>query len=110
MSPVSGQATFEINVRNDNKKGKTVGNFSYIDPAAGLSIVTSKISSLVITGNHAQFSGTAKQQGGGKHKQKFSFTVNVTDNGPGPSDTFSITVSNGYSASGNLTGGDIIVQ
>jgi hypothetical protein len=89
------------------RKGKVVGSFSYSDPSASLSLDTKKFSSLVITGNQAQFSGTAKV---GK-KQKFSFTVNVTDNGnPGTADTFSISVSNGYSAAGTLTSGNIRFQ
>ena len=40
-----------------------------------------------------------------------TFTTIVTDNGtPGSNDTFSITVSNGYSATGKLTSGDILLQ
>jgi hypothetical protein len=64
---------------------------------------------VTITGNQATFSGTAKI--GGKHKQKVTFTVNVTGNQtPTTNDTFSITLSNGYSASGNLTSGSISIQ
>jgi hypothetical protein len=61
---------------------------------------------LSFNGNQAQFTGTAK---GGK--RSLSFTVNVTDNGdPGTLDTFSIQISNGYSASGNLTSGNISIR
>jgi hypothetical protein len=39
------------------------------------------------------------------------FSVNVTDNGePGTLDTISISLSNGYSASGTLTSGDIRIH
>ena len=85
-------------------KGKVKGSFSYADSSAQLSFSTTKLSNLVITGNQAQFSGSAKMG-----KQKLTFTVNVTDNGnPGSADTFSISVSNGYSAGGTLTSGNIV--
>ena len=101
-----GQATFSLHV-DKGKKGKTQGNFTYSDPAAPLSFSAAKLSSLVITGNHAQFSGKAKL---GK-KSKITFTVDVTDNGdPGTLDTFSISVSTGYSAGGNLNSGNIQIQ
>jgi hypothetical protein len=89
------------------KTGKVKGSFSYSDSSANLSFSTTKLSNFVITGNQAQFSGTAKV---GK-KQKINFTVDVTDNGdPGTNDTFSINVSTGYSAAGNLTSGNIKFQ
>jgi hypothetical protein len=55
------------------------------------------------TGHHGHFTGTVKKR---KHN-KLTFTVDVTDNGPGNTDTFLIELSTGYSASGNLTSGDI---
>jgi hypothetical protein len=89
------------------RRGKVIGSFSYSDSSAGLTLTAAKFSSLTITGNNAQFTGTAKV---GK-KQKVSFTVNVMDNGdPGTADTFSISVSNGYSAAGPLTSGNIRLQ
>jgi len=40
-----------------------------------------------------------------------TFTVTAVDSSPdGTSDTFSITLSNGYSASGTLTSGNITIQ
>ncbi len=89
------------------KTGKVKGSFSYSDSSVPLSFSTTKFSNLVITGNHATFSGTAKA---GK-KKNISFTVDVTDNGdPGTNDTFSISVSTGYSAAGNLMSGNIKFQ
>ena len=91
------------------KGNKNKGSFSYSDPGYPLVFSTSKITNVVITGNHAQFSGTAKTSG--KQGQKISFTVDVTDNGdPGFGDTFSISVSSGYSASGTITGGNIQIH
>ena len=87
------------------KKNKVVGSFSYSDPAAGLNINTTKFTSLFISGNHAQISGTAKM---GKHG-KISFTVNVYDNGPS-GDQFFINTSSGYSRGGPLTSGNILIH
>ena len=87
-----------------NKKGIN-GPFSYRDRVQGFGFTASKFSSLVITGNQARFRGTAKLS----KRSSVNFTVDVVDNGdPGtPLDTFSIQLSNGYSASGNLTNGNI---
>jgi hypothetical protein len=79
---------------------------------------TTKISSVTITGNEGTFSGTAQVANAGtaavrnaNGKHQITFTVHVTDNGmPGTSDTFSITTSDEYSASGNLIDGDIQVH
>ena len=88
------------------KKTKIVGGFSYSDPAAGLSFTSSKITTLTFNGNQAHFAGTARNG-----KSKITFTVDATDNGsPGTLDYFSIQVSNGYSASGNPTSGDIQIH
>jgi hypothetical protein len=111
LSPNGGNTLINISVSNDDKKGKgkPKGRFVYADANSGLNLQSTKITSLVINGNHAQFTGTAVNKEG-KKKSKLVFTVNATDNGTGSSDTFSIDLSNGYSASGNLTNGDIIVQ
>ena len=48
--------------------------------------------------------GTAEIDGQGG----FTYQVDVSDNGePGRNDTFSLTLSNGYRASGRLEGGNI---
>jgi hypothetical protein len=48
---------------------------------------------------------------GQNNRENVNFTVDVTDNGyPGKNDFFSIQLSNGYSASGNLTTGDLSVH
>jgi hypothetical protein len=96
------------------RKGKTTitGGFSYSDPAVPLNFSAKKITSLTITGNQASFGGTAKiPKTSVARAQNITFTVSATDNGvPGTNDTFSISVSNGYSAIGNLTSGDILVH
>ena len=93
------------------RKGKSSpgGSFSYSDATSSLTFSSNKISNLVINGNHASFSGTAKA--GTKHGKTINFTVNVTDNGdPGTRDLFSISLSTGYSAGANPTSGNIQVH
>ena len=79
----------------------------YNDPATPMSFHSGKITSLTFSGNQAHLTGTGKANG-----KKVSFSIDVTDNGdPGtPNDTFSIQLSNGYSASGNLTSGNITIH
>ena len=89
------------------KKRKKLSFLSYTDSVHNFSFLTFKIDVLVIRGNHATFAGTIKL---GNH-QTITFAVDVTDNGtPGTRDTFAITASNGYSASGTLTGGNIMLH
>ena len=104
QGPNGGNASFQSVVRH-TQKGKTIGNFHYDDPASGLSFDGIKISGLTFIGfNHARFSGIAKVS----KKKQYSFTVDAYDNGPsGAGDQFFITISNGYSAGGALTSGDI---
>ncbi len=55
-----------------------------------------------------RFGGSIDNQG---NEVRVMFSVNVTDNGqPGTLDTISISLSNGYSVSGNLISGDIRMQ
>jgi hypothetical protein len=116
VTAAGNQATFNMNVSNTGKKSKPSGAFSYSDEGAAVSFSSSKITSLLIEGNHAHLSGTAKtaknRAGKGKSKGagKISFTVDVIDNGDGASDTFSIQLNTGYNASGNLTSGNIVVH
>jgi hypothetical protein len=101
-----GQGTFNISVAPGRRR-RVKGNFFYSDPGFPISAISKSFSSLTIVGNTAQFSGTARIG----NRQKVTFTVYATDNGdPGTADTFSINLSNGYSASGNLTSGNIKIQ
>jgi hypothetical protein len=107
--PHGGQASFDLGValQKTKKKTKLIGSVMYNDPATPFSISSSKITSLTFSGNSAHITGTAKLS----KKNQLSFTVDVIDNGsPGTNDFFSIQVSNGYSASGNLTSGDISIH
>ena len=103
-----GQATFSFDVSPKGKKGnKSVGSVSYSDPAANINFTTSKKVSLTISSNHATLTGTVKQG-----KTRITFTINVTDNGLNAAcpDQFTINLSTGYSAGGNLTSGDVNIH
>ena len=100
-----GQASFDFHVQAPVGKKKAKGNFfTYSDPAAGISFAGKKVDSLVINGNHAQFSGRAKMGHG-----KVSFIVDVDDFGSCPDD-FTIQLGESYSRSGNLRSGDITIH
>ena len=96
----------DVKFQRSGKKTIPVGSFTYSDPASHVSINSSSIATLTFNGNHAHFTGPKVVRSG-----TLSFTVDVTDNGvPGTNDIFSVHLSNGYSASGNLTSGDIQIH
>ena len=100
----AGPANFNFHAALSGDRGG--GVLSYRDPAAGL-MGKGKVRSLTINGTSADFSGIAKLGDGSKVR----FNVSVTDSSEdGSSDTFSITLSNGYSAGGTLTSGNITIQ
>src|SRR5713226_4330022 len=78
---------------------------NYMDHNTGMHVQSTSITSYGGSGNTRTFSGGATING----QSGFTFTVTATDNGnPGAGkDSFSIQLSNGYSASGVLGGGNI---
>jgi hypothetical protein len=86
------------------------GTFGYLDKKAHINFVTGNIETVTVNGNQAAFTGTARI-GGPRNRQivQFTVTVNVDTNSVG-ADTFSIVLSNGYSNSGSLTSGRIVIQ
>ena len=97
------EVTFQFRATQAADSNK-LGNFFFCDPAAGVCITRAGIRTLAITWNSAELSGQTKLEDG----TKVIFTVTVTDNGkPGTSDSFSISLSNGYSLTGPPTSGDI---
>ena len=85
------------------------GTFGYLDKRSHISLTTGKIQTVTINGNQGAFTGLARI-GGPRNKQIVNFTVTVTANTGATPDTFSIVLSNGYSASGNLKSGRIDIQ
>jgi len=62
---------------------------------------------VTVSGNCGQIVGTATVNGSGA----FGFQVQVCDNGePGNNDTFSISMSDGYTAAGVLRSGNIQIH
>jgi hypothetical protein len=109
--PNGGSAFFDIfDVENEQVTKKYLeGAILYQDQASHVSFRTGKITTATVYPNGATFSGTATI--GGRHKQMVNFTIAVTGNqSPATNDTFSISLSNGYQASGNLTRGFIDIQ
>ena len=85
--------------------GAPFGTFIFSDPSAGISKLKGKVTSMTVTGNSADFSGNGVLEDG----SRVNFEVIATDNGAGTSDTCSVSLNNGYTASGNLIRGDIRV-
>jgi hypothetical protein len=101
-------ANFQLNVKLVKSKKKTAisGYFTYNDPNSGVSFNATNITVLTFSGNSAHIAGNI-----GRGRKTTSFTLDVTDNGfPGTNDLFSLHLSNGYSASGNVVSGDISIN
>jgi hypothetical protein len=83
----------------------TSGQLHYNDRANKLKVDISEITSLVVSGNRATFSGpcSVNKSGG------FTCSVDVADNGES-GDTFRLRIDNGYDAGGTLEKGNIQVR
>jgi hypothetical protein len=107
IGSIDGQgdsATFNFHAKSGDRP---TGSLSFSDPAAGITISKAKIRTLSFNGNSAELTGTARLGDG----TRVSYSVSVVDNtSDGSTDTFSISLSNGYSANGTLTSGDIKIQ
>jgi Ice-binding-like len=96
------KATFGVS--GGIKNSKFWGQLSYNDHD-GVKVKSTSITDYIIIDSVTrQIEGIAKVN----NKGAFNFTVVVVDNGePGRNDSFSLNLSNGYSASGTLVGGNI---
>ena len=102
--PSGARANF--GVAGGIKHGGLWGHLTYIDHGSnGVNAKGTGVTSYEVTGpTSRRISGTAEVDG----VSGVGYTVDVTDAGePGRDDTFSITLTNGYSASGKLAGGNI---
>ena len=96
------KATFAV---DGGLNGSTLwGDLEYHDHGTGLNVHGTGVTGYTVVDNVTRtITGNATING-----VAGSYTVTVVDNGePGTSDTFSIALSNGYSASGTLGGGNI---
>jgi hypothetical protein len=103
----ASEKNFGFNVQGD-LAGPWSGHVNYLDKIADLHLKADTFTSVLVQGNRVTFSGRGSVQTAAGTSQ-VTFTIVATDNGePGTgNDTFSITLSTGYSASGTLGGGNI---
>jgi hypothetical protein len=102
---VCGVSSFAFTVERKVTGGPVRGSLSYADPDANLRIKSVAITSFIVSGNVAEFSGTCKPS--------CTFAVRAVDGGEPPDDTFEITIVGPfgtYTASDNLITGNIQVQ
>ena len=103
-TPSGARAIFAV--AGGIKNGGLWGHLTYIDHgSSGIKVKGTSVTSYEVIGpTWRRITGTAEVDG----TDGVGYTVDVTDAGePGRDDTFSITLSNGYSASGTLAGGNI---
>lgn len=101
-TPSGSRANF--GVAGGIKNGGLWGHLNYIDHGSAMHVKGTAVTSyVVINTTTRRITGTAQING-----VAGTYDVVVSDAGePGTSDTFAITLSNGYSASGTLVGGNI---
>lgn len=103
--PSGGHAEFTFAAgftSDDGKEGKLHGELTYIDHDGDLKVESVSVTAYIDRGaDTRRIQGTARING-----RLGSFQIDVTDNESGE-DSFSIHLSNGYSASGNLKHGCI---
>jgi hypothetical protein len=100
-----GVANFGFVAQRKKTGGRVQGHLTYVDQGAGIKVKSTGLTSLVVTGNTATFSGTCRNNG-----TPCTFTVEVVDNSePGTGDEFTITLSTGYTEGGVIRSGNIQV-
>ena len=102
-TPSGAKGTF--GVAGGLKNGALWGHLTYIDHGTNMKVKGTGVTAYTVTGPTTRhIEGTAEING----RSGFTYQVDVSDNGePGRKDMFSITLSDGYSASGLLIGGNI---
>jgi hypothetical protein len=104
IAVTGGKATFGLTART-RSNGTPDGHLTYQDHPLDRTVKSTAITAVVVNAPCARILGTATVNGVGS----FGFQVDVCDNDePGKDvDTFSIVMSDGYTASGTLGGGNI---
>ena len=103
-----GKGTFGVTAKA-NASGTPSGNVTYQDHGVlGRTVKSTAVTSVAVTGNCATILGDARVNG----TPGFGFQVDVCDNSePGKgTDTFSIVMSDGYTAGGTLGGGNVQIH
>ncbi len=108
ITTATGTATFNMDLNLPDGHHRPTGYFHFTDATADVIISKARFRRLTFSGNTARISGRARLENGGGNA---TFSVIAIDNSTdGSSDTFSITLSNGYSASGVLVSGNIVLE
>jgi Bacterial Ig-like domain (group 1) len=104
IMPGGNKVTFGFNAKSD---GGLRGECNVVDLATRRHIKCTDATALVVVGNEAWIYGNARDEG-----TPTTYVIHVVDNDePGRGhDTFSISTTSGYSASGTLTSGNIQVH
>jgi hypothetical protein len=102
ITPSGAKANF--GVAGGIKQGAFWGHLTYIDHGTGMKVKGTGVTAYTVTGPTSRhIEGTAEINGASG-----TYKVDVADNGePGRSDTISISLSTGYSATRSLAGGNI---
>lgn len=102
-TPSGARANFAV--AGGTKQGALWGHLTYIDHGDGPSVKGTGVTAYVVMNSTTRhIEGTAEINGQGG----YTYKVDVVDNGePGRNDSFAMTLSNGYTASGTLDGGNI---
>jgi hypothetical protein len=101
-TPTGGQGTFAV--AGGIKKGDFWGHLNYIDHDTGMHVKGKTVTAYTSTGPVSRHSeGTCTIDG-----VAGTYSLDITDNGePGKNDVLTLVLSNGYSASGVIDGGNI---
>ena len=104
-TPSGAKANFGLVARDPASPS---GNVNYVDHGTGMHVKSTSITAYVIVdADTRRIQGTAEIDG----VAGFTFVVVVSDLGePGKNDTFSISLSSGYAASGTLGGGNVQIH
>lgn len=104
-TPNGGKGTFGVG--GGMRQGAFWGHLEYQDHGAGMNVHGTGVTAYTVgsagpASRHIE--GTAEVN----HQSGFTYMIDVSDNGePGRNDTFDIQLSNGYTAGGLLSGGNI---
>ena len=107
IAVAGGTASFGFLVKRQAADGPVSGRLDYYDGARGLSVTSTSLSGLAVSGTTARISGACTRNGA-----PCTFLATVTDAGePGAGrDRFTIAVSGEPGADGALTGGNVQVR
>jgi hypothetical protein len=97
---------FELEVERDASEAEPEGHVLYRDPTAGLHFRSTHLTSLEIAGSKGTVRGSGMANGAAAE-----FTIEVEDAKPGGDpDRLGITLSTGYTAAGEVVGGEVEIE